>query len=131
MAFGQVSGPPATARRVAELAALLEERGFDSFREARHPFGLTQRQAGGKFTTAEVDELIERLEAEGAVEGHLGAQADRSARATTASGKPVEASDARAERRRTKRDEELAVRLDAGVMATELANRGWCCIPPE
>ena len=131
MAFGQVSGPPAAARRVAELAALLEERGFDSFREARHPFGLTQRQAGGRFTTAEVDELIERLEAEGPVEGHPGAGDDRAAHGPTAKAPDVDASDARAERRRTRRDEELAVRLDAGVMATELANRGWCCIPPE
>ena len=62
MAFGQASGPPANARRVAELAALLEERGYDSFREARHPFDLTQRQAAGKFTTAEVDELMDRLQ---------------------------------------------------------------------
>ena len=30
--------------------------------EARHPFDLTQRQAAGKFTTAEVDELMDRLQ---------------------------------------------------------------------
>ena len=67
MAFGQAAGPPAPQRRVAELAELLEARGFDSFKEARHPFGLTQRQAAGKFTTGEVDELIDRLEGEAEV----------------------------------------------------------------
>lgn len=119
MAFGQAAGPPAAARRVAELAALLEARGFDSFREARHPFGLTQRQAGGKFTTAEVDELIERLGAEAG---------DPPA---TTGPEPAPDGEAPAQRRRRERAEEVAVGLDADVMATELVNRGWCCIPPD
>jgi hypothetical protein len=122
MAFGQVSGPPASARRVAELAALLEARGFDSFREARHPFGLTQRQAGGKFTTVEVDELIERLEAD--------ATEEAGEQATPPAGTAATQAELRAAERRRRRDEEAAVRLDADVMATELTNRGWCCIPP-
>ncbi|HEY5887994.1 MAG TPA: hypothetical protein VIT24_09735 [Acidimicrobiales bacterium] len=116
MAFGQASGPPANARRVAELAALLEERGYDSFREARHPFDLTQRQAAGKFTTAEVDELMDRLQEVDDAPAPDG-------------GEGGETPD---QRRRRERDEEIAVRLDADVMATELVNRGWCCIrPPE
>lgn len=114
MAFGQVSGPPANARRVAELAALLEERGYDTFREARHPFDLTQRQAAGKFTTAEVDELMDRLH-------------DADDAPATDGGEGGETPD---QRRRRERDEEIAVRLGAEVMATELVNRGWCCIPP-
>ena len=114
MAFGQASGPPADARRVAELAALLEERGYDSFREARHPFGLTQRQAAGKFTSSEVDELMDRLQED---EDQAPPDGD-------------EAGETPDQRRRRERDEEIAVRLDADVMATELVNRGWCCIPP-
>ena len=119
MAFGQASGPPAPQRRVAELAELLEERGFDSFKEARHPFGLTQRQAAGKFTTGEVDELIDRLEGD----------AEVAAAGVTAgpSDDPPETAD---QRRRREREEELVVKLAANVMATELVNRGWCCIPP-
>src|SRR5215207_4594642 len=113
MAFGQAAGPPANPRRVAELAALLAAQGYDSFREARHPFGLTQRQAGGKFTNAEVDQLIEALQA-------AGDDAEEVAPATPA---PVDA-------RRRSRQEELAVTLDAEVLATELVNRGWCCIAP-
>jgi len=120
MAFGQATGPPAPQRRVAELAELLEARGFDSFREARHPFGLTQRQAAGKFTTGEVDELIDRLaaEAEGESDGAPEASAGEA---------PVLTAD---QRRRRQREEEVAVKLAADVMATELVNRGWCCIPP-
>ena len=119
MAFGQASGPPAPQRRVDELAGLLEARGYDSFKEARHPFGLTQRQAAGKFTVAEVDELIERLE----IDAEMAAVVDPGTEATDAPESPQQ-------RRRRERDEELAVRLDAEVMATELVNRGWCCIPP-
>ena len=67
MAFGQASGPPAAVQQLNRLAELLAERGFDSFKEARHPFGLTQRQASGKFSSGEASELIERLEAESVV----------------------------------------------------------------
>ena len=64
MAFGQQSGPPATARQLKDLMALLEQAGYGSFREARGPLGFTQRQGGGKFTGPEAAELIEQLEAE-------------------------------------------------------------------
>lgn len=107
MAFGQSSGPPADARRVAELAELLAERGYDSFREARHPFDLTQRQAAGKFTVAEAEELLARLAPD------------------DATSPPGEAVDPQ-----RRRDEELVTRIDADVLATELVNRGWCCIAP-
>ena len=61
MAFGQQSGPPASAKQVSEIESLLERAGFSSLREARHIYGLTQRQAGGRFTRTEADELIARL----------------------------------------------------------------------
>jgi hypothetical protein len=61
MAFGQQQGPPATARQVQELLALLQEAGHSDFRDARGPLGFTQRQAAGKFTRDEADELIEQL----------------------------------------------------------------------
>ena len=61
MAFGQTSGPPASHRQIETLEGLLELADFGSFREARHRLGLTQRQANGKFTSAEASELIERL----------------------------------------------------------------------
>ncbi|MBL8774513.1 MAG: hypothetical protein JNK12_01225 [Acidimicrobiales bacterium] len=121
---------------MAELAEALEALGFDTFKEARHRIGLNQRQAAGKFTNAEIDELLARLEEHG-VDGDPagagpGAGTDAQARATRRVATPKATSAAAApDRRQRARDEELVVRLDADLMATELVNRGWCCIPPE
>ena len=62
MAFGQQPGPPASARQVQELLALLRDAGYSDFRDARGPLGLNQRQAGGKFTREEAEALIEQLQ---------------------------------------------------------------------
>ena len=62
MAFGQHPGPPATARQVRELLALLQAAGHEDFRDARGPMGFTQRQANGKFTRDEADAFIGQLE---------------------------------------------------------------------
>lgn len=121
MAFGQAAGPPAPQREVDALAALLEAKGFDSFKEARHPFGLTQRQAAGKFTATEVAELVERLEAD--AEGEAG---EGPAPRTLGSAK----ADERAAQKRRAREEEVATKIESAVLATELENRGWCVIPP-
>jgi hypothetical protein len=115
MAFGQASGPPAPAKQVAELEALLNDQGFASFKEARHPLGLTQRQAAGKFTSAEATDLMERLTAQDQVRASAPGRAEA----------PVPRG------RERDREEELVTTLTADVMATELTNRGWCCIAPE
>jgi hypothetical protein len=62
MAFGQQSGPPATARQIQELVQLLHDAGHVDFRDARGPLGFTQRQAGGKFTRDEAEAFISRLQ---------------------------------------------------------------------
>ena len=62
MAFGQQSGPPATAKQVQELLSLLHEAGHTDFRDARGPKGFTHRQAGGKFSRDEAAALIEQLQ---------------------------------------------------------------------
>lgn len=64
MAFGDSSGPPANGRQLRELLELLEAAGHSDYRDARGPMGFTQRQAGGKFTSSEADEFIERLQIE-------------------------------------------------------------------
>ena len=61
MSFGSSSGPPASAKQLEYLDALIAKAGYASFREARHPLGLTQRQASGKFSTGEAAALIETL----------------------------------------------------------------------
>lgn len=60
MALG-ATGPAATPKQIAYLEALLEKAGYSSFRVARRPLGLTQRQGSGKFTRQEASELIDRL----------------------------------------------------------------------
>lgn len=62
MAFGQPQGPPASRRQLDRLLDLVIAAGHEDFRDARGPLRLTQRQANGKFTRDEADELIEQLE---------------------------------------------------------------------
>jgi hypothetical protein len=69
MAFGQASGPPASAKQVQELLALLHDAGHTDFRDARGPMGFTQRQAAGKFTRDEAEAFIEQLQAGADVDG--------------------------------------------------------------
>lgn len=64
MSFGQVSGPPASAKQVNELLELLHAAGHSDFRDARGPMGFTQRQAGGKFSRDEADAFIQQLQDE-------------------------------------------------------------------
>jgi hypothetical protein len=130
MAFGQASGPPARAKDISQLAEQLELAGFSSFREARHPFGLTQRQAAGKFTSGEVAELLARLEVMAA-----GAEPDPDP-GLILDIEHVEVTDvvapnsARADRRRQQSKLTIAG-LPDDLMATELELRGWTCIPPR
>lgn len=132
MAFGQQAGPPAGQRQIEELADLLRERGFDSFREARHPFQLTQRQASGKFTIDEANAFRDRLEAAAAVASS--SEPTQDADATRVSGGVVPMSAAarsKAEQRRRESETHQVATMDAEVLADELSRRGWCCIPPE
>ena len=107
MAFGQQSGPPASTKQVAYLQALLRAAGYADFREARHPLGLTQRQAAGKFSSSVGSALIDHL---------VGAAArDETASASASGGgrpPPVAV------------DRRLADVTDE-VLANELRRRGW------
>jgi hypothetical protein len=108
MAFGQQSGPPASARQTQELLTLLQEAGHSDFRDARGPMGFTQRQAAGKFTRSEADVLIERLQ---------DPESD--------SGESVEVPT----RRRPAREQGLG-QMPAEALAEELRRRGWTVVAP-
>jgi len=113
MAFGQQSGPPASHRQLTHLKELLQAAGHDDFKTARHEFGLTQRQAAGKFTTGEASDLIDRLtDAEPAEQ-----------QAAPDPGVPQR--DDRADGRRA-----LLRGIPAEVLADELTTRGWIAMPP-
>ena len=108
MAFGQPLGPPASARQVQELLALLHDAGHTDFRDARGPMGFTQRQAAGKFTRDEVGVFIDRLQdAEG---GEA----------------PVD----RAPARRPSMAAQALARIPADQLAAELQRRGWTVTEP-
>jgi hypothetical protein len=115
MAFGQQSGPPATAREVGELLALVQRCGHADFRDARGALGLTQRQAAGKFTRDEAAALIESLQE---VADQDGAVAPALRVAPT---------------REEKQDATQAARLRgirSEVLAGELQRRGWIVMEP-
>jgi hypothetical protein len=129
MSFGQPSGPPATARQLRELTALLDDAGHTSFRGARGPLGLTQRQGGGRFTQDEAAALISRLEAEAEDQATDDGSSDGPdappARVTARKG-PAVSSGTRAER--------LARQLEQvpeEMLVDELRRRGWALIPPS
>ena len=117
MAFGQQSGPPATARQVRQLTELVVAAGHIDLRDARGPLGLTQRQAGGRFTREEADELIARLEAD----LETGGGVERAA--------PSDASATRFDRREAQRRQMLAA-MPAEALAAELQRRGWVVLEP-
>lgn len=100
MTFGQTSGPSASNQQLAELVELLRQAGYDGFREARHPFGLSQRQSNGKFTRDEAAALIHRL---------------ANSEANPADVLPPDA---------------VAMAFPDELLAEELTRRGWTCTPP-
>jgi hypothetical protein len=121
MVFGQQSGPPATARQVKQLTELVVAAGHTDLRDARGPLGLTQRQAGGRFTREEADDLITRLEAE------VGAEGDADTVAPPDPGPAASA--ARFDRREAQRRKALTG-MPAEALAAELQRRGWVVLEP-
>jgi hypothetical protein len=109
MAFGQQSGPTASARQVQELLALIQDAGHTDFRDARGPMGFTQRQAAGKFTRDEAAAFIDRLQ-EAEIDGSDPVAAD-----------PPERLSAR---------EQTMRRMPAKQLAAELQRRGWTVSEP-
>ncbi len=118
MSFGQQSGPPASQKQIAFLLSLMEAAGYD-FATGRHHYGLTQRQARGRFSVAEAAEMIERLTAE----AEPGPDDE-----------PKTFDDPVAARAQARIDKDRAVLLKgipAEMLANELESRGWAIIPPS
>jgi hypothetical protein len=109
MAFGQQAGPPASARQLKELSALLHDAGHTDFRDARGPMGFTQRQAAGKFTRDEATAFIDRLQ-----------EAEFETAAPAAAEPPAVLS----------LDELAMRRMPSEQLAAELQRRGWTVSEP-
>jgi hypothetical protein len=105
MAFGQPSGPPASAKQLKELVDLLRAAGHVDFPDARGPLGFTQRQAGGKFTRDEADHFIARLQEEADVESPTFTQKNNSG-------------------------VKLLSNVSSDDLAAELQSRGWVVMEP-
>jgi len=114
MSFGKQSGPPASSKQIQYLLSLVQKEGHDDFRSARHPLGLTQRQAGGKFTIGEASALIDRL-----VNGESVEQEVLDLSSTTPT--PSRLEDDRID---------LLRGIPAETIAAELERRGWSVTPP-
>jgi hypothetical protein len=109
MAFGQQSGPPASAKQVRELLELLKGAGHSDFRDARGPMGFTQRQAAGKFSRDEATEFITQL-------------LDAESEGDSASAPPMW---------RQSAQEQVLSSLPTDQLADELRRRGWTAIEPQ
>ena len=126
MAFGQQSGPPASAKQVAYLLALVKKAGHSDFRDARGPLGLSQRQAGGKFSIGEASALIEQLlNAEHDADEH---GADEHHRPPPTAAPRVSAERAAAKLEAQQLD--LVRGMPAALLAGELERRGWSVSEP-
>lgn len=147
MSFGQASGPPASAKQVQQLLALLEAAGHSDFRDARGPMGFTQRQAAGKFTRGEVEAFIEQLEeAEntGAAPPAAPPAATVSAKAAPAKDSPRSAGSKAAPAAAGARaaasvatgsgtgssTEQALRKVPSTMLAAELQRRGWVVLEP-
>lgn len=119
MSFGRQSGPPASAKQMDYLRSLVEKAGHTGFRDARGPLGLTQRQAGGKFTKSEASALIDRL-----VNGDGGAGTGAGPGLGTDDGLDSAAERLEAEQASILRG------MPAGLLAAELERRGWTVTSP-
>ena len=118
MAFGQQSGPPASHKQIQYLDSLLRKAGHDGFRDARGALGLTQRQAGGKFTKDEASTLIDQLLAE-----------DPEVEPTIGAGRRSQEQTSAADRLEGERVQALRG-MPASLLADELARRGWTLEEP-
>lgn len=131
MAFGQQSGPPATAKQVQELLSLLNEAGHSDFRDARGPMGFTQRQAGGKFTRDEAAGFIEQLQLEAE-------QAEAAGIAVVPVDPPASQARPKAAKPAPRTPRAKAVtaanpalaEVPAEELAAELQRRGWIVVEP-
>ena len=123
MAFGQSAGPPATSKQLRELLELVIEAGHLDFRDARGPLGLSQRQAAGKFTRDEADELIARLQEQAERDA-----ADESPPATNPEPRMSRPKGASATTQ--SQGSERLRHVPSEELAAELQRRGWAVLEP-
>ena len=123
------------------LLALVRAQGHTDFRDARGPLQLSQRQAGGRFTTQEASALIDRLVSStsgGGDNEDAGAEERAGPRATEVTGTRVtgpRVTGPRATEPRAAQQPETADALVRGLpvdlLVAELERRGWRALAPQ
>ena len=131
MAFGQSAGPAASHRQTAELLELLQNAGHADFKDARGPMGFNQRQAAGRFTADEAQELIDQLQ-------QAEYEADQQAEAPAADEPEPEAPKAQAEAKPKGMTDEERAEMERAVrsastksLVLEVRRRGWIVTKPK
>ena len=129
MAFGQSAGPAASHRQTAELLELLQNAGHADFKDARGPMGFNQRQAAGRFTADEAQELIDQLQ-------QAEYEADQQAEAKVV--EEPEAPKAKAEAKPKGMTDEERAEMERAVrsastksLVLEVRRRGWIVTKPK
>lgn len=111
MSFGQSSGPAASGKQLAYLLSLIKLDGHDGFRDALGPLGLTQRQAGGKFSVKEASTLIDQL--------------------INGPGEEPTFAEQRVDQKLVDQRADLLRGVPADALVAELERRGWVCHSPH
>ena len=132
MAFGQSAGPAASHRQTAELLELLQNAGHADFKDARGPMGFNQRQAAGRFTADEAQELIDQLQ-------QAEYEADQQAEATAADEpEPENAAEPEAKAKPKGMTDEERAEMERAVrsastksLVLEVRRRGWIVTKPK
>lgn len=135
MAFGQSAGPAASHRQTAELLELLQNAGHADFKDARGPMGFNQRQAAGRFTADEAQELIDQLQQ---AEYEAEQQAEEKPTAEPAPAKAPKATKAKADTKPNGMTDEERAEMERAVRAAstkslvlEVRRRGWTVTKPK
>lgn len=115
-------GPPASAKQMDYLAALLRKAGYDDYRQARGPLGLTQRQGRGKFSRREASALIDQL---------VGDDDGGGVQPTLDTAGPASTAAPSVQARSRSRDGEPLTAFSDVALAAELERRGWTVTPPR
>ena len=132
MAFGQSAGPAASHRQTAELLELLQNAGHADFKDARGPMGFNQRQAAGRFTADEAQELIDQLQ-------QAEYEADQQAEAKAADEpEPTKAAETDAKAKPKGMTDEERAEMERAVrsastksLVLEVRRRGWIVTKPK
>ncbi|MBQ89029.1 MAG: hypothetical protein CL433_09355 [Acidimicrobiaceae bacterium] len=116
---------------MAELLELLQNAGHADFKDARGPMGFNQRQAAGRFTADEAQELIDQLQ-------QAEYEADQQPKATGSSERKQKSEQTDGAPKRDDMTDEERAEMERAVrsastksLVLEVRRRGWIVTKPK